>query len=273
MQGQLVKWPFHRHADDTATAAAASSSGVASGKDVAARFRARWLSGVGDTPAAELPLLLPVRLAQAAAYVLGVDGAGISVLSEEFRVPLGASDDHASSAERLQFTTGEGPCLSAARTHRPALSTEADMHARWPMFAEQLFTRTPYRGVMSVPLVHADTHIGAVDLYTRDPARLTTISALAAVSVADQIQAALFPHIHTPDPDTGQLRPVWLHGTAPRDRMRVWTAIGMLAAAADVTAPDALALMRGYAYTHDTTLDDLAAHLIDGTLNPASLTP
>jgi hypothetical protein len=59
------------------------------------------------------PELLPVRLARAAVRVLpGVAGAGISVLADPgMRVPLGASDEDAATAERLQFTVGEGPCL------------------------------------------------------------------------------------------------------------------------------------------------------------------
>src|SRR4051794_10539556 len=79
---------------------------------VAAEFRAAW-AGARDPQTAD-PDLLPVRLARAAADVLGADGAGISFYEDDFRVPLGASDEMTTLAERLQFTQGQGPCLDAA---------------------------------------------------------------------------------------------------------------------------------------------------------------
>lgn len=89
------------------------------------------------------PDLLPVRLARACVGVLGVDGAGLSVVSGAFRVPLGASDDVAALAERLQFTQGEGPCLDAAVHGRLVVAAEPELQRRWPMFPQELLTAPP----------------------------------------------------------------------------------------------------------------------------------
>jgi hypothetical protein len=56
---------------------------------------------------------------------LGVDGAGLSIHGQaQKRTPLGASSNDASTAERLQFTAGAGPCLDAARSGWPVFAVE-----------------------------------------------------------------------------------------------------------------------------------------------------
>lgn len=59
------------------------------------------------------------------------------------RVPLGASDEDAATAERLQFTVGEGPCLQAHSSARPVYTPAAVFAARWPLLYEELTARTP----------------------------------------------------------------------------------------------------------------------------------
>src|SRR4051812_40935375 len=81
------------------------------------------------------PELLPTRLMKAAAAILPVAAAGMSIFATSgHRVPLGASDDTAALAERLQFTTGEGPCLSVHATDQATWATSEQMAARWPTF-------------------------------------------------------------------------------------------------------------------------------------------
>ncbi|TWH71654.1 hypothetical protein [Modestobacter roseus] len=105
--------------------------------------------------ATELPdaELLPERLARACARVLPVDGAGICLffLSDR-RLPLGSSDAESAEAERLQFTSGEGPCLAAHAAGEPVLADEAAIRARWPGFYDSLVARTRIRSTISLPL-------------------------------------------------------------------------------------------------------------------------
>lgn len=44
-------------------------------------------------------------------------------------------------------------------------------------------------------------------------------------------------------------------------RTMVWTAIGMLGVDLDLNSPDALSVLRGYAYSHINTIDDIAQAL------------
>lgn len=45
----------------------------------------------------------------------------------------------------------------------------------------------------------------------------------------------------------------------------------MLMTRLDTTAPNALAILRGYSYSHDTVLDDLADALVTGKLEVEQL--
>ena len=73
----------------------------------------------------EGPELLPERLVRAAAAMLPVADASLSLLEAgDKRVPLGSSSPEAASAERLQFTVGDGPCMMAARLGEPVFAAE-----------------------------------------------------------------------------------------------------------------------------------------------------
>ena len=57
-------------------------------------------------------------------------------------------------------------------------------------------------------------------------------------------------------------------------RNRVWVAVGMMTAHGNLSSIYALDLLRAYAFTHDTTLDDTADQLNHQHLQPsAALAP
>jgi hypothetical protein len=95
--------------------------------------------------------LLPMVFVQAAVAVLPVAGAGLS-MTDRLRIPLAASDDQAVTAERLQTTIGEGPCLAAVTMGRPLVAGLATMATNWPTFHERFVAETPYQSVASIPL-------------------------------------------------------------------------------------------------------------------------
>jgi hypothetical protein len=114
----------------------------------------------------EGPAGLPIRLSRACVRVLPVVGAGLGLFSDPtMRIPVGASDDTAATAERLQFTVAEGPCFHAHRTGQPVVATETVIADRWPLFHDQLVTRTPIRGILSMPLGDGFSGVGVLDLY------------------------------------------------------------------------------------------------------------
>ncbi|WP_456548396.1 ANTAR domain-containing protein [Blastococcus sp. SYSU D00813] len=223
---------------------------------VAERFAAAVAASAADRPD---PELLPVRLARAAAAVLPVDGAGISLFfAVDRRLPLGASDEVSAEAERLQFTVGEGPCLSSHASGQPVIAEEAEIEARWPAFHDALVSRTAVRSIISLPFQDELRGYGALDLYLVPPHDVRTVTLYDALVVTREI-VSLFHRAARP---AGADGPAWVGAPAAERRALVWQAMGFLNAGLGITSEDALALLRAHAYGSGMEVDDLAARVL-----------
>jgi hypothetical protein len=222
-------------------------------------------------PGLEGPELLPVRLARAVARMLPVDGAGISLVDgAQQRVPLGASSDAASDAERLQFTVGEGPCMTSQNSRMPVFAVEEDLRRRWPVFSDLLIGRTPYRAVVALPLQPALAGAGAIDLYFEDSGGVPGLEVFEALAVGELVTSALSDAAvwSTWSPDEG---PAWLQGPVPQRRAAVWEAMGKISVELEVQPQAALELLRLHAYGSGSSVDDAAAELLLGRLRAVDL--
>jgi hypothetical protein len=217
------------------------------------------------------PDLRPERLVRAAAAMLPVADASLSLLvGGDKRVPLGSSSADAARAERLQFTVGDGPCMTAARLGEPVFASQDDLARRWPQFAEQLFEVTPYRAVVAFPLQQALSGQGALDLFVRRSDQLAEIDVFEAMAVGELIAAALSDAAVFSD-WTVDVGPEWLHAPPARRRARVWQAMGRLCLQLDVEGPTALDLMRDYALAVGSDIDAVAGDVLAGRLGAEAL--
>jgi hypothetical protein len=214
------------------------------------------------------PELVPMALSQACVEVLPVAGAGIS-MTDELRVPLGASDPVAARAERLQTTLGEGPCLAAAAAAEPLVADLRMIADRWPSFHRELGAQTPYQSTVSFPLLARDaiTGLGALDLYLTTPeaAPEPFLSQVSAAVVAP-ISSVLFGHLAARANPNGL--PPWLNNSSVTQRMHVWVAAGILIEHAGVGNDEALAALRAFALARDLTLDAAADQLMAHQVDP-----
>jgi hypothetical protein len=236
---------------------------------IAARFEDALREAGATVP--EVDELLPVRLAVACARVLGVDGAGISLAGKDGeRIPLGANDELAARAERLQFTAGEGPCATSQAAREPVFADLGELRRRWLPFAELLERETPYRAGGALPLHEAISGLGAVDLYFRDQAAVPALDVFEAMAVGGLVATQLSEAAVWSDwpADRG---PGWLHGPSAERRAAVWEATGLVGLATDLDAAPALDLLRHTARASGRTVDDVAADLLAGTLEPDAL--
>jgi hypothetical protein len=237
--------------------------------DIAIRFLEALDAEVSASD--EDPDLLPVRLARAAAAVLPVEGVGLSLHGEPgLRTPLAASGEVASTAERLQFTVGSGPCLLAAESGFPVFGTEEILARRWPAFHDLLVTRTPVRSVLALSLNGRLKGVGGMDLYLADPDGVSAVDVFEARCVAelvsDHLAVAADWSVWTPTE-----LPAWTDTPDAQRRGRLWMAVGMLMLALEAPAPDALAVLRGYAYAAGRTADDVAIDLVERRLQADQL--
>lgn len=236
---------------------------------LAERFRAHVTDAF--TRGAATIDLLPMVFVRAAVSVLPIDGAGLS-MTNHLRVPLAASDEDVVAAERLQTTLGEGPCLTAVAAGEPLVVNLAGMAARWPVFRERFGAECPYQSVASFPLGAAQaSYVGALDLYSSSSVMMTSrqVEDIDA-GVAIPIASMLFGVAGAAESDGGAV-PGWLTQDSVGERMNVWVAVGMSMERLKLSNGDALALLRGYAYSHDLTLDEVSRRVTDTGLQPEDL--
>jgi hypothetical protein len=211
------------------------------------------------------PELLPARMARAAALALTVDGAGLSLHDPGgLRTPLGASDPTAALAERLQFTFGAGPAMRAHDDGVAIAFDEADIRRNWAELHASLMSGTPFRSVLSVPLLPPLGPLVVLDLYLRDPERMTALDRDAVEDVVVAVTRLLVRVMSAPsDPDDGA---TWWSGPDAQARTRVWQAMGMASVELQLEAPDALAVLKARAFAENRVVDELAEDLISGRL-------
>jgi len=235
--------------------------------DLRQEFAAHVVAAERDLPG---PELLPARLARACAELLPVDGAGLSVFfSADRRLPLGGSDPVADTAERLQFTVGEGPCLTAHSTGQPVVADEDELRVRWPAFHDALVSRTPIRGIISLPLHGGLQDIGALDLYLQPPGDVRDLGLADALTVMTALSDC-FAAAMDEEPRT-ESGPPWLDAPAAGRRALVWQAVGFVSTGLELLSTDALAVLRAHAYAHDRELDDVAESVLERRLSLAEL--
>ena len=142
------------------------------------------------------------------------------------------------------------------------------------MFYKDFTSQTPYRSVVSVPLLARDgiTGLGALDMYLIDPeAAPSFFVSQVSSAIGAPISSVLF------DYDGIQANPnalpSWLNNAHVTQRMHVWVAVGILMEHAGVSNEDALAALRAHAFAKDESIDSTAAQLMSQELRPASVLP
>jgi hypothetical protein len=208
------------------------------------------------------------RVIRACVDVLPVDGASISVMSgPRERETLYASDAIATQIENVQFTLGEGPCFEAFATRKPVLVPDLRQASvvEWPVFAAAI-TSLPIGAIFAFPLQAGAIGIGALDLYRRRPGWLSADELTVALEVVDVVTAVLLGMLLGEVDDA-----VGLRGVMSPGREQVHQATGMLVAALDISAEEALSRLRGHAFATGRSLDELARDIVSRKLSPLEL--
>jgi GAF domain-containing protein len=143
----------------------------------------------------------------AVAHITGSEHAAVTVVEGKRTLAThGATDELPEEVDRLQYETGQGPCLDAIRRHEIVKVADLRTEERWPQFAPAVTDRTGVRSMLSLRLfVQADV-IGALNLYAKHPGAFeppgdsvelgSIFAAHAAVALSDRralerLQAAL----------------------------------------------------------------------------------
>jgi GAF domain-containing protein len=173
------------------------------------------------------------------------------------------SDRKARTIEVVQAAAGEGPCVDAFMTRRPAGTEDLERDGeRWPRLSE-VAGAIGVRAIWAFPMELRDHTIGALNVFLEEPGRLgrndtSLVRALAAVATVAIVQERL---ALSADELTRQLQ------QALETRVVIEQAKGILSArgfAEDLGA--AFEVLRSHARQNNRRLSDVAVDVVEGRL-------
>lgn len=94
----------------------------------------------------------------------GADGAGLTLLESDHSDTIVATADFVRQVDTIQYSLGEGPCISAAAQGLTFRSGSLGGESRWPHFGPRV-ARLGVHSVLSLPLITPDGVLGAMNVY------------------------------------------------------------------------------------------------------------
>jgi GAF domain-containing protein len=208
------------------------------------------------------------RLVADCVDLLEVSAAGILLRSREGVLEVVASSSEASRLmEVFQLEAEEGPCIETVTTGAPVLIEDvAELRRRWPAFADAV-TGVGFSAVHALPLrLRAET-IGALNLFSAGEVGLSGYDRRLAQALAD---VATIGILQQRSLTRASLLAEQLQ-LALNSRIAVEQAKGVISEYGGVEMGAAFEAIRAYARERRTKLSEVAAHLVDRTLDPAEV--
>lgn len=186
----------------------------------------------------------------AVANVDGCDSAGLSMVRRQRHIDTpAATSPMAVEGDRLQYETGEGPCLDAIWEQHTVHSANLLDDQRWPTWGPRVAAETGAVSILAFRLFTQEDTLGALNLYSRtgfDEAdrdmglalAAHTAIAVSAAQQSEQLVAAL---------DT---------------RTVIGQATGMLMERLDINAQVGFAVLARLSQESNTKLHDVAATIV-----------
>jgi hypothetical protein len=203
---------------------------------------------------------------------LPITGASVSTLAAPFGTEtVCASDAQAARLDELQIDLGEGPCWDALSTRRPVLASDmqSPSHQEWPLFSKSLVGEG-VGALFAFPLMVGTLGIGAVDLYSRVPGDLTASQVTGAMSLAGvAARQVLRMALSTLAEETAGAEAE----EGRYSRRIVHQATGIVLAQLDVSAEDAMLIIRAHAYASGRTVREISRDITERRLDLSAETP
>jgi hypothetical protein len=197
-------------------------------------------------------------------------GTGAWVTAASGREPdfvMCVSDPVSEQLAELQLTLGEGPCHDVLASAAPVLVSDIDdeeSSRRWPTFTAEA-GQLGARAVFAFPLAIGAIRTGTMGLYRSRPGPLTRAQLGDSLLLADAATVLLLDGASSDGDGDGTADGAGLDGQAPAlaaHRAEVDQATGMLTVQLGVTAAEAFARLRAYAYAQDRRLADVAGDIV-----------
>jgi hypothetical protein len=199
-----------------------------------------------------------------------VAGAAICLCADPTdRYVIGVSDDESLLAEQLEYTAGTGPGWHSRETWTPIVSADGDH--RWPAFNDALLAQTRFRAIRALPirgpnespsclvLLYYESVGAAESASDQDTQDIADVLSYAVTQSTIALQKEAFVRGDPTHDPTGR-------GSAIAQRFNVDVAVGMLMGGRGWSRPNALALLRAVAFSHDETAESTGRRLVVGEI-------
>jgi len=223
--------------------------------------RDRWARLLGDI--SEQGSAQPLRICELCVEMVGVSGAGISMVTPtRNRGVVCSTDDVSAEIEAYQLELGEGPCVDASRQQGPVMVPDVNdpqdiLVSRWPTFISQA-AAAGVRAVFALPLRVGAISLGVLDLYRLRPGALTDGQLAFALMAADAAALSLL-YLDRDEPQRGD-------GLAHLREAEIHQATGMVSVQMGLSVEDAFLLLRARAFSLDRPLDAVARDVVERRL-------
>ena len=203
----------------------------------------------------------PDRLvAFAASAVPHGEGCGLTLTRGSGRpATVASSGPVAVQVDKIQYESGEGPCLEAAEGHDLVRVGDLGTDQQWPEFARRCVAETGIHNIFSVRLALPGGDRAALNFYAHRPDSLDDLDVGTGALLGPF--AALAVRTAMQQRQLGQLE------TALNSSRQIGTAVGILMARRLVTAEKAFDLLVGASQHLNRKLRDVAVEVEEtGTL-------
>ncbi len=191
-------------------------------------------------------------VALAVTNIEGCDSAGLSIVRRRRVVEtLAATDDMAEAGDRLQYETGEGPCLSAIWEQMTVYCRNLATDQRWPTWGPLVAQQTGARSVLAFQLFTFEDTLGALNLYSRQPDGFDETDREEGLALAAHVAIAVTAAQQIDD---------LTH--ALDSRTVIGQATGLLMERYDLTSVVAFAVLTRVSGTQEIKVRDLAEQLV-----------
>lgn len=218
------------------------------------------LTGLSVLSAGRLPLEeMLTRVARYAVHAIpGADGAGLTLTEQHRSDTIVTTADFVSEVDAVQYSLGEGPCITAARDGVTVICGSLGGDARWPRFGGRI-ARMGVHSALSLPLITPDEVVGAITIYAHGKnafdQRAAELGELFAIPAAVAVQNARVLE------DTRRLAERLQN--ALDQRMVVERAVGIVMSRSGVDEKEALARLTKLSQHEHVKLVRVAQNLVD----------
>jgi GAF domain-containing protein len=189
----------------------------------------------------------------------GAESTSITLIKGERAFTAAHFGDMALAADELQYQEGGGPCMDAGRGNVVLRVDDMLTEQRWPDYVARV-NETGVRSSLSVPLPYQGSSIGALNIYSTEPAAFDGADSLAAGLEVAEVVAVAVANADSHWQMGEQARNMRL---AMDSRAIIEQAKGVLMAQRKVDADVAFEILREASQRYNRKLRDIAAGIVD----------